>query len=561
MSKKKYPGVDEQALQQIARNFPSTAPIDRSHFPSEFEAARVEPLPVDGLDARAPESARVGTPKPDAAPLPPVAEARTPAAVEPVLPTAEDRIGTLDLVQQPATGIARSSRFPLVVSLLALTIASAPLAVPHIAPYAEQFNTPPWVARAMDMIGGRQSLPALHANGLVAQERSERAAETASLRAGVEDAKNRAIRLETSGSDLSATATRLDRIDEAVGLAHRAQLQAEMATREFAVALRSAQEASASTDARLLALEGSARDLAQAQASTGEGVTALRQSLEKLTESSANLGKAIAAIEAQRAADKAEIAGQVGAFAAQNGAALQAARADLQGKVDGLNEQIAKLGDALEGAVAIEMSRSAFAINEASERAARADERARSLEARLSTFQDSQMRTARVTNAVARLGAVVLTSEPFVTELSEATAALGANANAAAPLQALGAIARSGAPAQSKLREIFAASVGPQLRDLGMRYDASLLTRAYTLFSSQNGPTTPEGQRVWQVIGAAEKLLEDGDLANAIAQVARFEGPAGQIATDWLTQARKRVAADKAFAAIFVASAGSVTNP
>ena len=121
-------------------------------------------------------------------------------------------------------------------------------------------------------------------------------------------------------------------------------------------------------------------------------------------------------------------------------------------------------------------------------------------------------------------------------------------ADVAAPLDTLAAIAPTGAVTQSKLRENFVAWVGPQLRDLGVRYDASLWTRAYTIFSGQNRPTTPEGQRVWEVVAAAEKLLAQGDLANAVIQVARFEGLAGQITADWLLQARTRGTADKAFA-------------
>ena len=198
----------------------------------------------------------------------------------------------------------------------------------------------------------------------------------------------------------------------------------------------------------------------------------------------------------------------------------------------------------------MEIARSTSAIGEAIERATLAGNLARELEVKLSTYKDNQLRVTRVSNVVARLGASILTSEPFTSEVTEAESVFAGIPEASAPLGSLASIAAQGAPAQSRLRETFVTTIGPQLRDLGTKYDASLWSRAYMLLSGQDGPTTPEGQRVWDVVAAAEKYLAEGDLGNAVVQVARFEGPANQIVADWLAQARRRAATDKAFALI-----------
>ena len=562
MSKKKYPGVDEQALQQIARNFPSTAPIDRAHFTPGSDAPPAPIRVVDVIEMRRAQASRAAAPV-DAAPEQPVAPP-PPASIaaEPVREPAHGAVPAPAAQAEgvaPPTKVARTSKFPVIVSLLALAVAAAPLLAPRLAPYAEKYNAPPWVGIGVEWLGGKQSLPALRAEALVAQERADRASAAAALSAALDDAKSRLLRLETSGSDLIATAARLDRIDEAVALAGGAQLRAEEITREFAETLKNSEEslrtAAARSDARFLSIETAARDAAAAQVASAQDIAALRQGLVKQAEAAAGLGDAIAALETKRVADRSDVA-EVAALVAQNVAALKAARDEMQGKVDLLNEQLAKFGDALEAAVAMEISRSTSAITEASERAALADERARGIEAKLSTYQENQLRISRVNNAVLRLGASLLTSEPFMAEAAAAASALAGVAEAKAPLEALAAIAPAGAVAQSRLRESFVTSVGPQLRDLGVRYDASLLTRAYTILSGQSGPTTAEGQRVWDVVAAAEKLLAQGDLANALVQVARFEGPAGQIVAEWLVQARSRVAADKAFSLLGTVASG-----
>ena len=556
MSKKKYPGVDEQALQHIARNFPSTAQIDHAHFESAADAPPAPIRVVDELEmlrAQAPHA-----PQPfEAAPQAPFASPPSqPTFVEPVNAPANEPVPVApppplpDAAKLPVKAV-RMSKLPIIVSLLALAVAAAPLLAPRLGPYAEKYDAPQWLGSGIEMLGGKQSLAALRAEALFAQERSESAAAEAALSAAIEDGKSRLLRLETSGSDLAATAVRLDRLDEAVALAGIAQLKAEEIRREFSTTLKNSEEgihaAAARSEARALAIEVAARNAEQGLLAIGQDIGALRRGLVKQEEAAAVLGEAIAALATKRTTDRLELAA-VADLTAQNVAALSAARDEVQVKVDLLNEQLAKFADALEAAVAMEISRSSSAISEATERAALADDRARGLEVRLSAYQENQLRVSRMSNVVVRLGAALLTSEPFMTEVSGAMSAFAGVADVAAPLDTLAAIAPTGAVTQSKLRENFVAWVGPQLRDLGVRYDASLWTRAYTIFFSQNRPTTPEGQRVWEVVAAAEKLLAQGDLANAVIQVARFEGLAGQIAADWLLQARTRGAADKAFA-------------
>ena len=496
MIKKKYPGVDEQALQHIARNFPSTAPIDSAHFVSADDAPPTPIRVVDGLemiraqDSHAPQPVEAAPQEPFA--LPP----SQPDFVEPVNAPANEPVPVAPPPPLPDTAelavkAVHTSKLPVIVSLLALAVAAAPLLAPRLAPYAEKYDAPQWLGSGIEMLGVKQSLAALRAEALFAQGRSESAAAKAALSAAIEDTKSRLLRLETSGSDLAATAARLDRLDEAVA-----------------------------SEARALAIEVAAR--------------------------AAGLGETIAALETKRSTDRSELAA-VADLTAQNVAALNAARDEMQVKVDLLNEQLAKLGDTLEAAVAMEISRSSSAIREATERAALADNRALGLEVRLSAYQENQIRVSRMSNSVVRLGAALLTSEPFMAEVSGAVSAFAGVAEAAAPLDSLAAIAPTGAVAQSKLRESFVSSVGPQLRDLSVRYDASLWTRAYIIFYGQDRPTTPEGRRLWEVVEAAEKLLAQGDLANAVIQIARLQGPAGQIAAEWLLQARTRGVADKAF--------------
>ncbi|NDA45799.1 MAG: hypothetical protein EBY21_00680 [Alphaproteobacteria bacterium] len=572
MSKKKYPGFDEQALQSIARNFPSTAPIDPAHFSPKLDAQPAEaPQPAsthivevsDGLGAQtapAPEPAKAAPHEPLTSPPPrPVftQDVNVPANdLAPLHPSPAH-----NFAERP-TKTARMSKFPIIVSLLALAVASAPLLAPRLTPIAENYNAPQWVRLGIEILGGKQSLPTLRAEALFAQERSQNAAAEAALSANIEDAKSRLLRLETSGSDLTATAARLDRLDEAVTLARTAQLRAEEVTREFASTLKNSEDglraAAARSEDRFLSIETAAREAMQGQLTLGQDIATLRQGLTKQNEASAGLAEAITNLETKTTADRSELAA-IAALAAQNVAALKLARDDMQGKVDLLNEQLAKFGDALEAAVAMEIARSSASISEAIERATLADERARGLEAKLSTYQDNQIRGSRITNVVNRLGAALLTSEPFTAEVAEAKTIFTGVADASAPLDALASIAPTGALAQSKLRENFLGTIAPQLRDLGVRYDASLWSRAYTMIAGQDGPTTPEGQRVWEVVSAAEKFLAQGDLANALIQIARFEGPANQIVADWLTQARRRAAADKAYGQFMTIASGLQT--
>jgi hypothetical protein len=600
MSKKKYPGLDEEALQSIARNFPSTAPIDPSHFtpkpdvtpkPEAAPAALSQPAPtrvMSALEMRPAQPTPAQTLPEQISPeqILPVPETVAPASkellasappqpafVEPVYTPANDPVPAnepkpaaplspaFDALQRPAKSV-RTGKFPVVVSLLALAVAAAPLLAPRLMPYADKYDAPQWLKLGIEELGGKQSLPTLRAETLFAQQRSQSAAAEGALTASLDEAKSRLLRLETSGSDLTATAARLDRLDEAVVLARTAQLRAEELTREFATTLKNSEDglqASAlRTQDRFLAIETAASDAMQAQLAIGKDIAALRQGLTKQDEASLGLGAALAALETESAADRSELA-VVAALAAQNVTVLKSARDEMQGKVDLLNEQLAKFSDALEAAIAMEIERSSSAISEAVERASIADDRARGLELKLSSYQDNQLRIARMSNVVNRLGAALLTSEPFMAEVAEAKTVFAGVTDAAAPLDALAGIAPMGALAQSKLRENFLGSIGPQLRDLGVRYDASLWSRAYTLFAGQDGPTTPEGQRVWEVVATAETLLVQGDLANALIQVARFEGPANQIVVDWLTQARRRAAADKAYAQFMTIASGQQT--
>lgn len=155
-------------------------------------------------------------------------------------------------------------------------------------------------------------------------------------------------------------------------------------------------------------------------------------------------------------------------------------------------------------------------------------------------------RRAALGIALASLAGAVAEGRPFAEELS-AVRALAPEATAQVPgIDELAAWAQAGVPDAAALLTTFR----PAARD-ALRAQAAagaqgwwdrLVANARTLVTVRRTGNAA-GEDVEAVLARAEAALERGDVAAAVAEVSRLEGPAAQAMAGWLEQARARARA------------------
>ncbi|MFQ5783968.1 MAG: COG4223 family protein [Alphaproteobacteria bacterium] len=155
--------------------------------------------------------------------------------------------------------------------------------------------------------------------------------------------------------------------------------------------------------------------------------------------------------------------------------------------------------------------------------------------------------------AVGQLRAALRGSGPYAAELEALKGLAGGDAVFAAPLAALDDRAAEGLPTLARLRARFKELAGAVVRagyapDQGSWADRTLARLARLVTVRRVGEV--EGDSAEAIVARAETLLEARDLAAAVAEVEHLAGPPAEVAAAWLADARARLAADRALAAI-----------
>lgn len=152
--------------------------------------------------------------------------------------------------------------------------------------------------------------------------------------------------------------------------------------------------------------------------------------------------------------------------------------------------------------------------------------------------------------AANQLQAALNAGRPYGAEL-RAVQALAAGVPQLEPLLAdLAPRAEQGLPTATALRTRFDGLATEIIQAKRLRTDASwmdqTLGRMSSLVTVRRASGEVAGDSVQAVVSRAEAALDTGDLAHAVEELSTLSGPAAEAAAPWLTDARARVAAERA---------------
>lgn len=183
--------------------------------------------------------------------------------------------------------------------------------------------------------------------------------------------------------------------------------------------------------------------------------------------------------------------------------------------------------------------------------AGKAAEKAAAVEQNFGELRQFNRTSVRLFLIALHLRTAVQTPSPFAREIAAVKAVVGEDAEANAALQILGEHA-NGVRTVSDLRDTFGMVVGQQVKALAAGLDPSWASRLAAMVAGPQVPRGGEGERVWRVVVQAEQALAQGNLAAAINQVERFDGPAGAVVAEWLRDAKARLAVENAAAQLSI---------
>lgn len=208
------------------------------------------------------------------------------------------------------------------------------------------------------------------------------------------------------------------------------------------------------------------------------------------------------------------------------------------------------------------------------------DERLAALDGRLATLQASRAEASTVLNLTDRLSQVeealrrqearqaqavaflvtvgqvrqaVDTGRPFLADLRSMRAVAPQGLDVAGATAGWGDLAGQGLPSLTTLRQSFAAQADVIIRasvdlDAGTTWWDRTADRLMSVVSIRRTDGEAVGDGVAAIVSRAERALETGSLAAAIAEVETLTGPAGEAAAGWLAGARARLAAEAGLA-------------
>ena len=156
--------------------------------------------------------------------------------------------------------------------------------------------------------------------------------------------------------------------------------------------------------------------------------------------------------------------------------------------------------------------------------------------------------------AVGPLRAALRGSGPFDAELTAVRAIAGSDADVVAAVEKLAPRAAAGVPTIAALQARFSAVAKQAVRagtdpgESSLIHDWIVSPIAKLVFVRPVGNVP--GDSTGAIVARAEARLVEGDLDAAVTEVKRLEGLAAKEANDWLADARARLAAERALAAL-----------
>ncbi len=249
-----------------------------------------------------------------------------------------------------------------------------------------------------------------------------------------------------------------------------------------------------------------------------------------------------------------ELAGTIGAFEGRMASFETMPREPPD--LSAFDARIAALEDMRSGgadAADLEAERARFEA-----RAAALEDRIAALEERLAARDAS---APAMLLAVGQLRAALRGSGPFLAELGGVRAVATGDAESESALDALAARAARGVPTLETLRGRFAGLASRAVRaaqvpaaDGWIDKTVARLSELVTVRPVGDVPGTSTGA----VVARIEARLEAGDLNAAIGEAGGLSGAPAGVVSDWLADARARLAADRALAQLNVRSIGAL---
>jgi uroporphyrinogen-III synthase len=305
-------------------------------------------------------------------------------------------------------------------------------------------------------------------------------------------------------------------------------------------------------EARITALERASERAAAAAKARADRLAALEDRVEQLPNGAAELADSVRALVAARQATGRELDALAATLEILEtrlidlGARVEVAEAAAVRGPDAARRTEQSLA-ALDGRLgALERSREAFGF----------ESRLAALEQRAAAIAAAPDMAALVV-AVAQLRAVLAGSGRFGAELAGVRAILGEDPESRPHLAALAARAETGVPTltvlESRFGGVAAAAARAAREPEGEGWVASSIRRLQALVSwRRTGKDAEAAGGVEMRLARAEAALAKADLAGALQALDGLDGAAAQAARDWLADARARLQADRAVAALTV---------
>jgi hypothetical protein len=383
---------------------------------------------------------------------------------------------------------------------------------------------------------------------------SRDSADVTALRAHVDRLQQTLAGVEGQGSEVAQLTSRLEALESGSGATPDEEVRGRIETLMAAdAALKERLDAlgagagQGTASAQVADLTGRVDQLEAAIADARRGARASETATQRLAELEHELSDLSTTAAQVQQADAAltELTARTGALEARVGQA-EAARQDL--------EQLAGRFGALEQQVAAGREEAASRLDTLSTHLDTLAETVEQVQNRLVTSEDRRTRAATLALIVAQLDTALDGGEPF-RELLDGLRALGVDDRAV--LDAIGtldAAAASGVPSLPELRNSFDRSANEIVHAARAPDGDGLLDQAagnlMRLVTVRPVGPDVKGDTAAARVARAEAALAEGDLAAAVAELEGLEGAAAEAAAPWLAEARARLAAQEALAAL-----------
>jgi hypothetical protein len=382
---------------------------------------------------------------------------------------------------------------------------------------------------------------------------SRDSADVAAVRAQIDRLEQTLAGIEGQGGEVAQLTSRLEALESGSGTALdeevsgriEALVAADAALQERLDALGT--DAAGAAGAEVADLAARVDELEAAIADAGGGAAtseAMTQRLAGLENQLSDLSGTVAQIQQVDAA-LSELTSRTGALEARV-AQAGAVRQDL--------ERLAGRLGALEQQVAAGREEGASQLGTLSTRMDMLTETVEQVQDRLVTSEDRRTRAATLALIIAQLDGALDSGEPFE-ELLDGLRALGVDDPAVIEaIAALEAAAASGVPSLPELRSSFDRSANDIVHAERAPDGDGLLDQAagnlMRLVTVRPVGADVEGDGAAARVARAEAALAKGDLAAAVAELDGLGGAAAEVAAPWLAEARARLAAQEALAAL-----------